>query len=339
MAMSTCRTTSVTVSYQSRAVIDAAIAPFRDACAAGQHACVVVDNDSRDGTADHVERAHPYARVIRAGGNVGFGRGCNLGAAHSDSEFVLFLNPDASLEPGELAKLVAFMDAHPRAAVCAPAIEDAAQRAGMMTRPRDVIAQAWGLPSYEESRLIVPGGAPFETTWVCGAVFLMRSERFRALGGFDPRFFLYFEETDLFLRCMQAGSEIWVVPAARARHRGGASARATDEPTVSGDIARHYFQSRFYYLHKHHGLGAAVAADVSELVPLVLRAALRRSAVRRLRERLRASVLRPPPRPAGAAALNSGAAAVRSGADRTSRAAPSAPRSAASAAGAASRVR
>lgn len=315
--MAKCRTTSITVAFQSRSTIDLALAPLREACASGRHVCVVVDNDSADGTADHVARVHPYARLIRAGANLGFGRGCNLGAEGCATEFLLFLNPDASLPSQELDKLVAFMDANPRAGVCAPSVEDVAQLAGMMTRPVDVIAQAWGLPSYAERRFIVPGTAPFQTSWVCGAAFLIRTELFRALDGFDPRFFLYFEETDLWRRCAHAGAEIWVVPEARSRHDGGASVRATQERTVHGDIARHFFQSRFYYLSKHFGSAVAVSADVIELSSLLLRGALRREGRLALRERVLATVLKRPPERAPEIHLTAGAAAGRSAAART----------------------
>lgn len=315
--MTRCRTTSVTVTFQSRSTIDHALAPFREACASGRHVCVVVDNDSTDGTADHVARAHPYARLIRAGVNLGFGRGCNLGAKDCATEFLLFLNPDASLPPHELDKLVAFMDAHPRAGVCAPSVENAAQLAGMMTRPRDVMAQAWGLPSYAERRFIVPGTAPFQTSWVCGAAFLIRTELFRALGGFDPRFFLYFEETDLWRRCAHAGAELWVVPDARSRHDAGASVRTTKERTVHGDIAKHFFQSRFYYLSKHFGSAAAISADALELSSLFLRGALRRESRAALRERVLATVLKPPAKRPTEVDLTAGAAKAHSVAART----------------------
>jgi GT2 family glycosyltransferase len=313
------RTTSITVTYQSRATIDAALSPFREACSSGRHMCVVVDNDSADGTAEHVAKAHPYARLIRARQNLGFGRGCNLGANGCRSEFLLFLNPDASLAPQELDKLLAFMDAHPRVGVCAPSIEASLQRAGMKTRPGDVIAQAWGLPGYAESRLIVPGTAPFQTSWVCGAVFVMRTSLYRALGGFDPRFFLYFEETDLFLRAMHAGAEVWVVPEARASHRAGASAHATQEQTIYGDVAKHFFQSRFYYLSKHHGLASAIAADLLELHALTIRAVLGRAGRDKLRERVRATLLRPPRKLSAKLVFTGGAGAGRSAAVQTNR--------------------
>ncbi len=61
---------------------------------------MVVDNESADGTAELVEREWPDAIVVRAGANLGFARGCNLGVASFDAAHVLFLNPDTRMAPG-----------------------------------------------------------------------------------------------------------------------------------------------------------------------------------------------------------------------------------------------
>jgi GT2 family glycosyltransferase len=99
---------------------------------------------------------------------------------------------------------------------------------------------------------------------------LLRREVFQRLGGFDPRFFLYFEETDLLRRMRDAGFEVWAVSPALALHAGHSSASKTTVPMVNGCIAEHYFRSRFYYLRKHHGLAAATAAELGELALLSL---------------------------------------------------------------------
>ena len=274
--------TAVIVTYNSREHIGEALAALRSCHDAGGLDCVVVDNVSQDGTADLVEGEHPWARVIRSEQNLGFGRGCNLGADGARSPYLLFLNPDAVLPKADLDRMLAFLDDHPKAGLVGPAIvegsAESVQKAGLMMTPgrlvRDTLgrgaAKPWG-------RAIEPGSAPFETDWVCGAAMLMRTEVFRSLGGFDPRFFLYFEETDLCRRVHDAGYEIWAVGEAVARHVGGASAAQVDEARSRKVIVEHFYTSRFYYLVKHFGWVRSVGAEVLSRMLL---------AVRRFRNRL-----------------------------------------------------
>jgi GT2 family glycosyltransferase len=89
---------------------------------------------------------------------------------------------------------------------------------------------------------IVPGSAPMRTGWVCGAILMIRTALLRELGGFDPRFFLYWEEIDLCRRAEYAGYENWALGTALAHHVVGASLRAA---RAGASIARHHFQSRY----------------------------------------------------------------------------------------------
>jgi GT2 family glycosyltransferase len=95
------------------------------------------------------------------------------------------------------------------------------------------------------------------------------------LGAFDPRYFLYFEETDLWLRAQRAGWEVWALGEAVATHQANASARKTGLNLYNGCIAEHYFRSRFHYMAENFGVVAAFAAEVIELAVMSLRAAVR----------------------------------------------------------------
>jgi GT2 family glycosyltransferase len=98
---------------------------------------------------------------------------------------------------------------------------------------------------------------------------LIRSDDFRKLGGFDPRFFLYFEETDLCRRALSDGLELWAVGEATAHHLGATAAKSSGQRLVFGEnIADHYFRSRFYYLVKHFGWTAAVLTEAAEVLLL-----------------------------------------------------------------------
>jgi GT2 family glycosyltransferase len=81
---------------------------------------VVVDNASRDGSAEAVRARFPGLRLIVNAENVGFARACNQGARETRAPFVLFLNPDATLNPGALAALVSLLESRPRIGIVGP---------------------------------------------------------------------------------------------------------------------------------------------------------------------------------------------------------------------------
>ncbi len=260
--------TVVIVTYRSLKTVGATLSPLAKQIEAGQLECVVVDNASGDGVADWIRENFPQVLVIQSEKNLGFGRACNLGAEHATSPYLVFVNPDAVFQASELHKLVAFMDETPRAAIGAPSIPQ--HKAGGLPNPWNMVLSKFRLAGMPEKRELRYGEAPFSTDWLCGAVFLVRTQIFRQLSGFDPRFFMYFEETDLCLRALHAGFEVWAVTTTQAEHLGGFSAKNSGFSTDGGNISRYYFPSRFYYLMKHHGLVAAACAEIADILPLAL---------------------------------------------------------------------
>jgi GT2 family glycosyltransferase len=261
--------TGIVVTYNSADTVTTTLDAARRSHESGLLECVVVDNASRDGTAELVRRSHPWVHLIESPENLGFGRACNLGFEAVETPYVLFLNPDAWIEPDALETLLEFLEANPNAGLVAPASrnpEGRRQRYGELPTPwRIVKAAAPGRWLRPRSHQMVWGRPPERVEWICGAVMLVRSEVFRQLGGFDPRFFLYFEDTDLLRRMRDRGFEVWAVNSALALHAGHASASKSSAPMIDGCIAEHYFRSRFYYLRKHHGLAAATSAELAEL--------------------------------------------------------------------------
>jgi N-acetylglucosaminyl-diphospho-decaprenol L-rhamnosyltransferase len=95
----------------------------------------------------------------------------------------------------------------------------------------------------------------------------------KTLNGFDPRFFLYWEEVDLCARAEWQGFQVWAVGTAVAKHVGGASTISADA-RVNGCIATHYYQSRFYYMTKHYGRIQAAVMELGEILLLSARTPL-----------------------------------------------------------------
>ena len=308
--MTTPQVTVVIVTFNSRDTVGAALDALREANEDGLARVVVVDNASADGTAYLIAQRHPWVTLVPSRENLGYGRGCNLGFEHVTTRYVLFMNPDAVVGLRALKTLVTFMDSHLRAGMCGPAVREASgalQPAGALPTPWRIILKplcpAWATRG---QRHVIPGEDPSPTNWLCGSIVLLRKSVIDDIGGFDPRFFLYFEETDLCYRAQQSGWQIWTVGAAVCKHVNAASAHGTNLPMMWGTIVEHYFRSRFYYMMKHYGWPLAVTAEVGELISMFVRAAIDRMRGRsyaHLGPRLRASILRLPPKMTGAAAF------------------------------------
>jgi GT2 family glycosyltransferase len=234
--------------------LDCAIARAEDARLIGTSTVVVVANDAPAAPgAEQGERPSPptsFAPRSHAGwlrragqGNVGFGRGHNLALLAHDADFHLVLNPDAVLAPDALERGIDYLNRTSACGLAAPyasgpdgapqflckrypdlvtlflraAMPALARRraASRMSRYelRDVVGEDASMPAL---------GVPLAS----GACMLLTRDAVRRTGGFDPRFFVYFEDYDLSLRLAAGGaSRIDYVPAMKIVHHGGNAAR------------------------------------------------------------------------------------------------------------------
>lgn len=205
---------------------------------------VVVDNGSTDGSDRLASFAMPV-EVIRTGRNLGFAAACNLGAAQSKAEFLLFLNPDTKLEPGTLAGVLAHMSM--------PAARDVGV-CGIRLYGDDTVPQphTTALPTWRTIFNVDLFRTRFDhrssrrVGHVIGAFYLIRRSVFEAVGGFDERFFVYLEDLDLSLRVGHAGWGIDYLAEAGAYHLGGGTSRQ-----VKAHRLFYATRSRIIYAFKH----------------------------------------------------------------------------------------
>ena len=256
----------VIVAYHSAALLPACLAAIPAACPV-----IVVDNASPDDSASVAAAARPSARVIRAGKNLGFGPGANLGFAEITTEFGLLLNADATLEPDTIAGLIAAARRYPEAALLAPEV---IAEEGHMQFGHD-------LPFRRLRGPVVEPVGDACCWYVGGSAMFLRMAALRGIGGFDPEIFLYFEDDDLCLRLRAAGHALVHVAGVRVRHLGGAS--SAPSPRLSHWKAFHQGWSRLHLEAKHHGRGAAWRLALSEWPGLALKSALRRGDQRRVK--------------------------------------------------------
>jgi GT2 family glycosyltransferase len=255
--MSEPRVAIVIVSFETRDTLVEGLAALERE-AAGTAEVVVVDNASRDGSAEAVRERFPSVRLIANPENLGFARACNQGA-ESHARLLLFLNPDATLAPGSLAALASLLEARPRAGIVGPRTRSANGDIQVSTGP-DL-----SLLSEARQRRLVRGvarrdaaalaeaeaahAAEREAEWISGSCLMIRRDAFDAVSGFDAGFFLYEEDADLCRRVRQAGWSVLYTPAAEVRHALGRSmARAPERARLE------YHRSHLLYYRKHCGL-------------------------------------------------------------------------------------
>ena len=292
----------ITVTYKSKAYIGEAFRALEIPCRNGNIEWIVVDNASQDGTAEFIEKEFPWITVIKSEKNLGFGRGNNLGVEHSSAPFILFLNPDAIIDYEAIQKMIPFMKDNPKAGITAPAIiepEGSLQPWFLFPTPLRILMGAMGLDRFFKQLFYInPDSPPQKVECVGGAVFIVRRDLFNGLNGFDPRFFLYWEETDLCLRAAHSGWEIWTIGEAVARHTNAVSAKTHDKPMYAGCISEHFFRSRYYYLQKHYGKITAFFTETGELILLFFYSLfgrlLNRSFKKKFSDRFSGTVLRTP---------------------------------------------
>ncbi len=218
---------------------------------------IVVDNGSTDDSLDRVREADLPVRVIRNLRNVGFGPANNIGAAAARGRYLLLVNTDCFVADNLPRKLARRLDALPPAAVVGPRLlnPDGTLQPSCHNFPTPLIffleqSQLWRVlrrvPAVARRlQIAAPHIRPARVDWLSGACLMIRREAFEAVGGFDPAFFFYWEETDLCRRLHAAGWDVVFAPEATAVHVGGGSS--------SPALLPEYFRGLYRFYRKYRG--------------------------------------------------------------------------------------
>jgi GT2 family glycosyltransferase len=268
------------VSYNTRSDLEACLRSIFSSRIEPRFQVAVVDNGSTDGSQEMVRTLFPQVKLVESGANLGYGRANNLALLGNLGSFYLILNSDIVLEPGSVQNLVDHLKS----------CKDAGAAMGALVNPDGSMQTTWAVGEltaasvlWEQSFLarLFPKsrvfGNYFQTYWdrqsprtlpqACGAFLLVRAELYNRLGGFDPAYFMYCEDTDLSRRIRNAGFKITYLPEARAIHGHGKSSEGTLRPRM---IFEHN-KSRCYYLEKFAGRGSARAARQMMLAGALVR--------------------------------------------------------------------
>ena len=216
---------------------------------------LVVDNGSKDGSAEAVTRDFPQARLIANDRNLGFAKANNQALKVASGRYLLLLNSDAILQEGALKALIDFMDANPGAGcACGQLLNSDGSRQNSFSNFPTFASELLnkGLlrllfpKRYPSKRQDFSHPVPVEA--VIGACFIVRREVLEDVGPLDEDYFLFMEETDWCLRMRKAGWGIYFVPSARIFHLQGAT---VGKRPLSARIE--FYRSRYIYFRKHKG--------------------------------------------------------------------------------------
>lgn len=220
---------------------------------------IVVDNKSTDQTLLQLSQFNNI-RLIKNSENLGFGTANNIGVKKSSGDHLLLLNPDASVEPDCILKLEQYLEEHRETAIVGPKLlnSDGSVQKEVANFP-SLVSQILILLRLHRvfffSRLVYPTidyNQTQEVEHLMGAALLIRRAVFEEIGGFDEKFFLWFEETDLLKRIKDNGYKIVYYPGTSVTHLVGQSTKQLNffkRQTIWNRSLLHYFQKHKTWLH------------------------------------------------------------------------------------------
>ena len=243
----------IIVSYNSLADLPACLDSLRTATGKKSRT-YVIDNCSTDGTLEKLPSRYPAVEWIASKENLGFGPANNKVFQQTSAPIVLFLNPDTVLPAGSIDELCKALDGLPDAGCVGPRllnVDGSFQRGagGRSLSLKGAFLEFF--PLFRNSYGFLLSEEVTQTCavdWIAGTCLLVRREAFEAVSGFDPRYFLYYEDMDLGARLREAGHEAYYVPAVAITHARGRSIESLDPAA-----RRRARDSIRRFLRQHHG--------------------------------------------------------------------------------------
>ncbi len=243
----------ITVNYNQTAVTCALLESIRRQDYA-EVEVIVVDNASREDPQKLLLARYPEIKYVRSERNLGFAGGNNLGLREATGSYFFFINNDAELTTGCLARLVALLRDTPGSGIVSPLI----CYYPLEGQPQPIVQYAGMTPIHPitaRNRTIGQGEAangqfvqPQPTAYTHGAAMLISREVLGRVGPMADDFFLYYEELDWCERIRRAGYSIWMEPRAMVYHKESLTVQAL------GALKTYYLnRNRIYFMRRHHG--------------------------------------------------------------------------------------
>jgi hypothetical protein len=239
----------------------------------------VVDNGSTDGSLCAIRKKFVKICGIENSLNIGFGAANNIGAKQAEGEYLFFLNPDTVLLNDCLSIFIHFLSETGNDVVsCGGRLETASggysvsfgNFPSIFQQFSDIGFRVLYKRFYNKHLSISPPcnfNTPQEVGYLSGADLFIKKDIFLKMGGFDEQFFMYFEDTDFFLRLSKAGYTAYILPGVRIVHFGDSAIL----PDGSFNYAKYAMteKSKYLYFAKNIGAGSVFWVKLFQLLALV----------------------------------------------------------------------
>ena len=240
----------------------------------------IIDNASKDDSAEILRREYPHISLIENKQNIGFGRANNQALPFIRGRYVLLLNTDAFVEPDTITKTVQYMNAHPKCGILGVKLlwRDGTLQPScrFFPTPWNIFLERTNLKRFFRHTKMVDDmswdhNSVRDCDWVPGCYYLIRKEVIDQVGLFDPRYFLYYEEVDHCFAARRAGWKVVYFPDTPVVHIGGESAKHEGEISSSSQqIESLQIESELLYFRKNHSLiGVLIYLLLSSLADFI----------------------------------------------------------------------
>ena len=221
----------IVLNYNGRQWIDGCLAGLASQQGAPLYETLLVDNGSRDDSVTFARTKYPRVSIVDNGRNLGFAGGNNAGARHASGEWLAFLNNDTAPDSRWLSALWDASRHHPECGLVTSRIvfmDDSS----VIDSAGDGYLRAGGAFKHGHGGRADAYDAQREVFGACGGAFMIRRDLFDALGGFDERFFMVYEDVDLSYRARLRGEHVWYAADAVVRHAGSGSLGTVSRSSV-----------------------------------------------------------------------------------------------------------
>lgn len=263
------------VNYRSDLLIRDSVASLRQFEVFGDLEIIIIEN-SAFASGKYSEVVTSAVSFLTPSANLGFAKANNLAAKQSESEYLCFLNPDTLVKQDFFTPIIDFINLHPDAGACAPALEyedgsyqsSAGDTMGLWYEflEATMLINISRKRMHKRIKAAEASGGPLTVGWVSAACMLIKREVFESVGGFTEKYFLNYEDIDLCKKLTDAGYKNYIFPPLKCVHLDHKSFDSNYELLVYSR-----YESRLVYASLHYGIAAKITARLLHIGGLLLR--------------------------------------------------------------------